>query len=256
VSLFVYLLHGALLPQPALFLLTFVVMMFLFYALCDLLPKMLFRLYPNRLCLMLAVPFKFIYVALTASQLVLLVRRLADGLLHWTGGKVFTGHLFSNRDELRLVMQESSQGLTSEERVMINRVLDLQNVVIRQITLPMDKVVTVNQATPMDQVLGLCRDRRLTRLPVWQEDGKRRRIAGVISLKTLLYLPELNAQKTAGEYMQPALFLDDEMRLEEALGRMQKSGLRLAIVLSRDKREIGIVCLQDIFRAVFGEVSL
>ena len=29
----------------------------LFYAVCELLPKMLFRLYPNRLCLALALPF-------------------------------------------------------------------------------------------------------------------------------------------------------------------------------------------------------
>ena len=55
-------------------------------------------------------------------------------MLRWTGGRTFTGHLFGSREEMRLVMQESSQGLTSEERVMINRVLDLQNVTIQQVT--------------------------------------------------------------------------------------------------------------------------
>ena len=53
-------------------------------------------------------------------------------LLRWTGGKVFTGHLFGNREELRLVMQESAQAFTSEERAMINRVLDLQTLTVRQ----------------------------------------------------------------------------------------------------------------------------
>jgi len=56
--------------------------------------------------------------------------------------------------------------------------------------------------------------------------------------------------------VKPALYLNDEMRLEEALRRMQRSGQRLAIVLGRDRRELGIVSLQDILKFIFGEVSL
>src|SRR2546425_3531088 len=43
------------------FVLVFTVIVFLFYAFFDLLPKMLFRAYPTRLCLMLARPFRFIH---------------------------------------------------------------------------------------------------------------------------------------------------------------------------------------------------
>jgi CBS domain containing-hemolysin-like protein len=46
------------------------------------------------------------------------------------------------------------------------------------------------------------------------------------------------------------------MRLEEALRRMQRSGQRLAVVLSRDRRELGVISLQDILKAIFGEVNL
>ena len=66
----------------------------------------------------------------------------------------------------------------------------------------------------------------------------------------------VDAGKTAGDYIKPALYLNDEMRLEEALRRMQRSGQRLAIVLGRDQRELGIVSLQDILKFIFGEVSL
>jgi len=37
---------------------------------------------------------------------------------------------------------------------------------------------------------------------------------------------------------------------------MQRSGQRLGIVLGADKREIGIVSLQDILKVIFGEVRL
>jgi len=78
----------------------------------------------------------------------------------------------------------------------------------------------------------------------------------VVSLKTLLYQSDLDVKRTAGHYVKPALYLSEEMRLEEALRRMQRSGQRLGIVLGRDQREVGIVSLQDILKFIFGEVSL
>jgi CBS domain containing-hemolysin-like protein len=75
-------------------------------------------------------------------------------------------------------------------------------------------------------------------------------------LHTLLYQPALDTNKPVSEYMQPALFLDEDMRLEVALRRLQRSGQRLAIVLSREQREIGILSLQDVLKIIFGEVSL
>jgi hypothetical protein len=65
----------------------FVVAVFLFYALFDLLPKMLFRTYPNRLCLLSAQPFRVVHLVL--RPLVALVEGVSGTLLRWTGGKVF-----------------------------------------------------------------------------------------------------------------------------------------------------------------------
>jgi Mg2+/Co2+ transporter CorB len=89
------------------FLVVFVAAFFLFYAFFDLLPKMLFRTYPNRLCLALARPFRFIHLVL--RPLVAVVEACSRMILRWTGGKAFTGHLFGNREELRQAMQESAQ---------------------------------------------------------------------------------------------------------------------------------------------------
>src|SRR5262249_34943323 len=109
----------------------------IFYAFFELLPKMLFRLYPNRLCMFLVAPFRTIHFGL--RPLVSLMSLFAQTLLRWSGGKKFTGRLFGSRDELRLLMQESAQELTSEERTMINRVLDLLNLTVGHIAVPMGK---------------------------------------------------------------------------------------------------------------------
>lgn len=236
------------------FAVIFLVIVFLFYTLFDLLPKMLFRLYPNRLCLVCSRPFRIIHILL--RPLVWLVEAISALLLHWSGGKAFTGHLFGNREELRFIMQESGGTLTTEERAMINRVLDLQSLTVRHVAKPIALAATAAMETPLREVLALARDRHVTRLPVWETRDGARRIAGIISMVTILYLPDLDASKPAAEFVRPALYVEEDMRLENALQRMQRSGQRMAVVLGRDRREIGIITLTDILKLIFGEVSL
>lgn len=236
------------------FVSVYLVLVFLFYAFFDLLPKMLFRAFPTRLCILLARPFRVVHWVL--RPLVALVESFSDLLLHWRGGKVFTGHLFGNREELRLVMQESSQAFTSEERTMINRVLDLQSLTVRQAMAPLERAVTVTAQTPVSQVLALCRERKLTRLPVWEIREGQPRILGLVNLDPLLYQPNLDPARPVADHLKPALYLEEDLRLEIALRRMQRSGQRLAIVLARDRHEIGLLSLQDVLKLIFGEVSL
>lgn len=231
----------------------FLVAVFLFYALFDLLPKMLFRAYPNRLCLALVRPFRFIHIGL--RPLVAVVEWGSGTFLHWFGGKVFKGQLFGNREEFRQMMQDNTQGFTSEERLMINRVLDLQSLTLQSISTPMAIAVTATAETSIREVLLVFRERKLTRLPVWDLRNGRRRIVGLIDLDRIIYRSNAHPDRQVGEFLQPAIYLDETMRVEDALRRMRRAGQMLAIVM-REDREVGIVSMQDILSKVFGEVKL
>ena len=247
-------LHKWLANNPVILIATFGVGVLLFYALFDLLPKLLFRLFPNRLCLALVRPFGLIHYAL--SPLVRVLETCSDLVLRVTGGREFKGHLFGSRDELRLVMQESAQNFTTEERAMINRVLDLQSLTVKQITVPIEQAVTVTRDTPLSQALAVCRERGFSRLPVWDSAADGRRIVGLLNLRKLLFAENLDVARPAGDHLAPALYLESDLRVEAALKRMQKGGQRLAIVLGLDKKEIGIVSVQDMLKTIFGEVQL
>ena len=60
---------------------------------------------------------------------------------------------------MRAVMQESAQAFTSDERAMINRVLDLQNFTVGQIATPLAKMVAVEKDTPFGDALKLAREK-------------------------------------------------------------------------------------------------
>jgi magnesium and cobalt exporter, CNNM family len=230
--------------------LVFFALVFLFYVLFDLLPKMLFRAFPDQLCMRSARFFRWISVPL--SPLVSLVEGVSNTLLRLTGGRAFTGRLFGSRDEMRAVMRESAP--SAAEHTMINRVLDLQHFTVRQITVPLAQIVTVNAATPLAEALNLAREKKFSRLPV-REEGNRR-IAGLLMLGPILFRTDVDLQKPSSAYMTPALFFNEDLRLEDALRRLQRAGERLAVVLGRDGKEIGVVSLEDILKVIFGEMKL
>ena len=227
---------------------------FVFYAFFDLLPKMLFRAYPNRLCLAGAKMFRLVRLGL--SPLVFLVEGVSLTVLRWTGARVFTGRLFGNREEMRAVMAEAAQALTTEEHAMVNRVLDLQHFTVAQITVPLAQTISIAATAPVQAALDLAREKNLSRLPVWETRDGRRRLAGLLDVNELLFRETLDATKPAAEFLSPALFLDEDTRLEIALRRLQRAGQRLAIVLARDRMEVGVVALEDILKLMFGEVKL
>lgn len=237
---------------PWLFWLAFGGAALLLYILGDLIPKRLFQLHPERLCLAMARPFGWARTGL--SPVVAFITWVSRGMLRWTGGQMFTGRMFGSRDELRLLMRESSQSLTTEEKSMIDRVMDFQNLTVKHAMQPLDKTVRIPATMPISQVVNLCRERSLTRLIVEKEGTTR--ILGLISLRNILYRDNFDPNKTAGDFVKSALFLREDIHLESALQRMQRSGQRLAIVLGADRREVGIISLQDVLRAIFGEVSL
>jgi CBS domain containing-hemolysin-like protein len=250
----VAILYRALARHLFVFILVFTPAVLLFYAFFDLLPKMLFRAYPNQLCILMARPFRVMHLLL--RPLVALVESVSGLLLRWRGGKAFTGYLFGNREELRQVMKESAQAFTSEERVMINRVLGLQALTVRQTMKPLAQAVTVTTRTPLNVAFQLCRQHKLSRLPVREDRQGRQRIVGLLPCNTLLYEAGLDPAKPAGDFVRPALYLEEDLRLEVALRRMQRSGQRLCIVLGRDRQESGIITLDDVLKVMFGEVEL
>lgn len=247
-------LHAWLRGDVVLFAAALPALIVLFYALFELLPKTLFRLYPNRLCMAMALPFGLFHVIL--KPVVALMEIVSANLLRWSGGRRFTGHLFGNRDEFRFVMQESAQNLSTEERRMINRVLDLQNLTVRQIAVPLSRTVMVADTTPVAQLLEIFRQKGFTRLPVTREGAKPVQISGLVNLRPLLYEEQLDLSRTGRDFLKPALFLSEETRLETALQRMQGRGHRVAMVVTRDRVEIGIVSVHDILKVIFGEQVL
>jgi len=78
----------------------------------------------------------------------------------------------------------------------------------------------------------------------------------LLDVNALLFCDGLDWNQPASAHLTPAVFVNDDVRLDGALRLMQRGGQRLAIVLARDRTEAGIVSLADILKVMFGEVKL
>jgi putative hemolysin len=187
---------------------------------------------------------------------VFLVEEVSLSVLRLRGSQLHAHRLFGNREELRAVMAEAAQALTSDEHTMVNRVLDLQHYTVSQLTIPLAKTISVANTSSLAETLQLARDKNLSRFPVWEMRAGKNCVAGLLEVNGILFREALDLNRKAGEFMLPALFIDESVRLEVALRRMQRSGQRMAIVLDHEQNEVGIVALEDILKVMFGEVKL
>lgn len=238
--------------NPVVFVLLLLVLGLAIYLTCELLPKRLFQKFPNRLCIYLVPVYAGVQRVL--SPVVYLVGRFAALLLRITGDRALTGRLFANRDELKAMIQSSSGGLTKTEKSLISRVLDAQNLTVGRVAQPLDRADTVSASLPVVAVLEIGRVGGHTRLPVWSGTDDPRRIVGVVSLKDLLHTDPDPARLLVQDWLRPALYLDDSVRIEEALRILQRSGQHMAIVRGAQGQETGLVTLSDLLRALFLEV--
>jgi len=254
VTLVVAWLSGQFSYRPALFWPLLGVAALMLHVVVDLLPKALCRAFPNRLALRLVWPFRGVHIVL--SPVVALVESFAALLLRLTAPQGGPALLFGNRDELRAQLIDTGSSLTSTKRTLIHRVLELQYRTVGQVARPLSLADTVHVGTPLADILRICRERGHARLPVWDSPQEGARIAGVVSLKNILYDEPGSTRSTARDYLRPALFLEESLRLEDALRRLQRSGMPLAIVVDSRRRERGFVTLSDVLGGVFGEVLL
>ncbi|MCU0770879.1 MAG: CNNM domain-containing protein [Verrucomicrobia bacterium] len=231
----------------------FALVVYAFYTLCDLLPKTLFRQAPNRFCTLFAGPVRWVHIGL--RPLVRCVELGASLLLGLRQEPALSGQLFGNREELRVILEESARGFTSDERLLINRVMDLHAVTARQLMKPMQLAVTLNMDTPLSEVFQRVRDQGISRFPVWDVQGKQRRIAGMLDLDQVVYRDDLDPAASIARFVKPAVFVDENLPVERALRRMRRTGQQLVVVVGRDQRELGLLSMQDVLKRIFGEVS-
>lgn len=204
------------------------------------LPKSLFRRFPFRALGRLAGFLEI--VSLLLWPVLELGRQIGRVVLP---PRAKQGRLFAAREELKQITAQSEQegSLTATERAMIHNVFDFRGVKVRDVMVPLPKVVTVQPDTPISEAIALSASSGLDRLPVITPEGQP---AGLINVLDVLL--EKNGAKPLSHYMRRIVVTNAEEPAYRIVQRLRAARLGLAAVLDRQRNLLGIVTIEDLVR--------
>jgi hemolysin (HlyC) family protein len=161
-----------------------------------------------------------------------------------------------DRQQLLDVLREAGERgvLDGDALTMLEGVLGVADLQVRDIMVPRGQMVFVRRATPAAQILAVVVESGHSRFPVMDED--RDDIVGILMAKDLLRLSANTAQRfDIREYMRPAQFVPESKRLNVLLKEFRRNRNHMAIVVDEYGGVSGLVTIEDVIEQIVGEID-
>lgn len=224
---------------PVGFLYTLLIALPVYLFLLGVLPKALFRRFPFRALARLAGVLEFLTLLLW--PLLELGARAGAFLLP----RAEKGNLFAAREELKQITTQSERegSLTPTERAMIHNVVDFRGVKVRDVMIPLAKIVAVSPDAPIDTAIQLSASSGVDRLPVITAEGQPRGLVNVLDV-----LLDQDDAKPLSHYTRRLVMANDQEPAYRIVQRLRAARLGLAVVLDRHRKLCGVVTIEDLVR--------
>ncbi|HUK02939.1 MAG TPA: transporter associated domain-containing protein [Steroidobacteraceae bacterium] len=162
-----------------------------------------------------------------------------------------------DREELIEKLHEANErGLIDAEATsMLEGVLDVADLQVRDIMVPRAQMVFVRRNDPPSRILPIVVESGHSRFPVMDED--RDDIAGILLAKDLLRLTAKGRAERFDirEYMRPAVFVPESKRLNVLLKEFRRNRNHMAMVVDEYGGVSGLVTIEDVIEQIVGEID-
>ncbi|HMV48118.1 MAG TPA: hemolysin family protein [Blastocatellia bacterium] len=164
-------------------------------------------------------------------------------------------HTVYTEDELRHLVNLSHQSghLEQDEKELIHNVFEFSDLKARQIMVPRPEVFAIESGANFDEVIQQFQTSGYSRLPVYEERFEN--IKGVVHSKDVMAYLRRPEEFRLSEVLRAPVFIPDSARLADVLGKMQREGGHLAIVVDEHGGLEGILTLEDLLEEIVGEIQ-
>jgi len=229
----------------------FLVMLFLFGLIGELVPKRIGTLRPEQIASAVAYPMEFfawiatpfVRALATSTRVITRVIGLGD-----------SSEAAVTEEEIRLLVTEGhEQGvIDADERNMMNRVMRLGDRTADSLMTPRMRVAWLDAAADREDNLQTMRETPYSRYPVYR--GNDSEVIGVLEVKTLLdelgkEVPELFRD------IRPAVFVSESTHALKLLEIFREEQQSIALVVDEYGEIQGMVTVTDLMAAILGRVQ-
>ena len=158
-------------------------------------------------------------------------------------------------EELQLIIatERESTGLEAEERELLNNVFEFGDVMAVEVMTPRIRIDYLSKDATFSDLLQQVATKEHSRYPVISDSLDD--IQGIIDYKDLaLPLTEgkINEQTSIKSWVKPVRFVTESTPLNELLSMMQRSPLKMVIIVDEFGGTSGLVTFQDLIAEIIG----
>lgn len=162
----------------------------------------------------------------------------------------------SDRNQLMDILRLASSKdiIDTDALTMIEGVLQVSEIQVRDIMVPRSQMVVVDQDAPPREFLPILIDSQHSRFPVIGEN--RDEVIGILLAKELLRFTFTGEENfNIRSILRPALFIPESKRLNVLLKEFRLNRNHMAIVVDEYGGISGLVTIEDVLEQIVGEIE-
>ena len=157
-------------------------------------------------------------------------------------------------EEIRgLITEANSTGaLAKDTSQMLERVLKLSDLSVKQIMTPVGSIEAVNLYLDEEKFLDMVVETGRSRVPVYNSNINK--LAGFVHTKDMLWCWKKNKECFNREIIRPPYFVSPDKKVSELLREFQTGKTHIAFVVDAVGNVAGLVTLEDVLEDIVGEI--
>jgi putative hemolysin len=236
--------------QPISFGLVVTIITYFSLVIGELIPKRIGLGNPEGIARFLAGPMNKLSVI--TSPVVTFLTASTDGLLKLFGIKPQAETTISEEEVMLMAREGLRAGiLRQSETEMVESVLNLDQLPVREIMTPRNKIIWINVTDNHENIWHKIVVSAHTRFPVYE--NTRDNIVGILSVKSLYANLAAGAGTKVKDLMTPAMVVPASQDSSTLLDTFKKSGKHMAMVSDEYGHIAGLVTVHDVLEAIAGD---
>ena len=149
---------------------------------------------------------------------------------------------------------QAQQLIGAEELLMIEGVLQVSDMQVRDIMIPRGQMIVLDHADSFTDIIEKISDSGHSRFPVIDDDKDD--VVGILLAKDLLQLSaEESVQFEINEYIRPASFIPESKRLNVLLKEFRQNRSHMAMIVDEYGGVSGLVTIEDVLEQIVGKID-
>jgi magnesium and cobalt transporter len=168
---------------------------------------------------------------------------------------IFTGEPQNQKQLLDLLKNlEAHQLLEAEELAMIEGVLQVDDMQVRDIMIPRGQMIVLEHEDSLPEIIEKITASGHSRFPVIDDDKDD--VVGILLAKDLLHLSlEQSPHFEINEYIRPASFIPESKRLNVLLKDFRLNRSHMAMIVDEYGGVSGLITIEDVLEQIVGKID-